>query len=152
MGRGSCLVTLGLCAAFASAQKAVEIDQLIRFAAPLTITQEKYVHEGIQGLEAGAQVWVDRPNAEAKVRAHIVLDRQALEGAWTTQGMQIIYIGPMVVGETTERSHPAGSPAGFPVYIDTGDPAADNAAYEEAKAAWLAAHQKGAADPIDQPE
>ena len=152
MNRGACLAFLGLCAAFVNAQKAPELDQLIRFAAPLTLTQEKYIHEAIQGQEAGAQVWVDRPNAEAKVRAHVVLDRQTLETTWTAQGMQIIYIGPIVVGETTERSHAEVLPEGFPFFVDTGDPAADNATYEAAKAAWIAAHTKEATDPVDQPE
>lgn len=136
---GACWLLLSVCGS-ARAQKAPELDQLIRFASPITLTQEKHIHEGIQGQEAGAQVWVDRPNSEVKVRAHVVLDREALEGTWTAQGMHIIYIGAIVVGEVVERTHRQVLPEDFPIFIDTGDPAGDNAAYDAAKAAWIAAH------------
>src|SRR5204862_4089397 len=66
-----------------SAQKAPEMDYLIRFAAPVTPIQEKYIHETIQGHEAGAQAWVDPPNQQVKVRTHVALHRAELEAAWS---------------------------------------------------------------------
>jgi|GEM_PF-2312593 len=149
-----CVAFIGLGALGAQGQKAPELDQLIRFEEPLSATQEKYVHEGIQGQEAGAQVWVDRPLGQVKVRAHVVLDRVSLQAGWTPLGMRIVYLGPIIQGQPGDRVDQPVSPVGFPVFVDTGDAASDNAAYEAAKASWIAAHPKeyGSLNENTQPE
>lgn len=39
-----------------------------------------------------------------------------------------------------DRTQVAEMPEGFPAFVDTGDPPADDAHYEAAKSAWIAAH------------
>lgn len=121
------------------AQKPEELDYLIRFSAPIASVQEKYIHETLQSHEPGAGVWVDRPNSQVKVRTHLSLDRAALEIAWSAVGLTITTMGLIEPVLSQERSMlVAGDP--FPVLVHTGDPAADNTAFDAAKAAWIAAH------------
>ena len=121
------------------AQKPAELDYLIRFTAPIASVQEKYIHETLQDHEPGAGVWVDRPNSQVKVRTHVSLDRPALETAWSAIGLTIttmVLIQPVLPQERSMQV--ANDP--FPVLVGTGDPAADNAAFDAAKAAWIVAH------------
>lgn len=121
------------------AQKPAELDYLIRFTAPIASVQEKYIHETLQGHEPGAGVWVDRPNSQVKVRTHISLDRAALETAWSAIGLTIATMGLIEAVPQQERAvHVANDP--FPTLVSTGDPAADNAAFDAAKAAWISAY------------
>jgi hypothetical protein len=120
-------------------EKAPELDYLIRFSGPVSTYQEKRVHEVLQAHEPGLGVWLDVPNQQVKVRTHLALDRQTLQGYWVDDGLVINHfrlISPPV------RQEQLGVDAEdrFPQYIDTGDPAADAAAYQAAKAAWIAAH------------
>lgn len=136
----SLFIAVLLCAwAELHAQKPAELDYLIRFTAPIASVQEKYIHETLQGHELGAGVWVDRPNSQVKVRTHISLDRAALETAWSAIGLTITTIALIEPELHQERSvQVANDP--FPVLVSTGDPAADNAAFDVAKASWIAAH------------
>lgn len=121
------------------AQKPEELDYLIRFSAPVASVQEKYIHETLQGYEPGAGVWVDRPNSQVKVRMHSSLDRAALESAWSGVGLTITSMELINSDLPQERSIQAeGDP--YPVLVPTGDPDADNAAFDAAKAAWINAH------------
>ena len=121
------------------AQKPAELDYLIRFSAPVASVQEKYIHETLQGYEPGAGVWVDRPNSQVKVRMHFSLDRAVLESAWSGVGLTITSMELINGDLPQERSMQAeGDP--YPVLVRTGDPDADNAAFDAAKAAWINAH------------
>lgn len=121
------------------AQKPAELDYLIRFSAPVASVQEKYIHETLQGYEPGAGVWVDRPNSQVKVRVHVNLDRAVLESAWSGVGLTITSMEPINSDLPQERAMQAdGDP--YPVLVPTGDPDADNAAFDAAKAAWISAH------------
>lgn len=121
------------------AQKPAELDYLIRFAAPVASVQEKYIHETLQGYEPGAGVWVDRPNSQVKVRIHVSLDRAGLESTWAGVGLTITSMELINGDLPQERSTQAeGDP--YPVLVPTGDPDADNDAFDAAKAAWINAH------------
>lgn len=124
------------------AQKTAELDYLIRFAGPLSSVQEKYIHEVLQGHEPGLGIWVDALNAQVKVRTHLPLDRTALQSEWSPQGTVITDLVRLNGGLQLERSDVPDTTDGYPHFIDTGNPAADNAAYAAAKEAWIAAHRK----------
>lgn len=126
-----------LCAA--GQGKLPELDYLIRFAGPVDHFQEKRVFEVLAAHEPGLGVWLDVPNQQVKVRTHLVIHREALQADWADDGLQISYFGLL---SPLLRMEQAGLSADdrFPQYIDTGDPAADDAAYQAAKAAWIAAH------------
>lgn len=138
--RRSLIIAVLLCSRAGSyAQKPAELDYLIRFTAPIASVQEKYIHETLQDHEPGAGVWVDRPNRQVKVRTHIPLDRAVLEVAWSAIGLTMTTIGLIEPVPHQERSvQVANDP--FQILVSTGDPAADNAAFDAAKAAWIAAH------------
>ena len=125
------------------AQKQPELDYLIRYTTPIDPVQEKYIHEALQAHEAGAQVWLDSSDQEVKVRTHVPLEREDLEAVWAPIGLQVIYLErwwPDQPGAL--RSHEGSLPTSFPYYIDTGDTVADEANYQAAKVAWIAAHCK----------
>lgn len=147
VARALMLLFLGGTALSAMAQKAAELDYLIRFAGPLSSVQEKYIHEVLQGHEPGLGIWVDVPNGQVKVRTHLALDRAALQNQWSAQGTVITELVRLNGGLQLERMELQERPNGFPQFIDTGDPAADNAAYGAAKEAWIAAHPKPAEIP-----
>lgn len=143
-----CRTAPGMCAlvvvlAFAcnalSAQKPPELDYLIRFTTTIAPVQEKYIHETLQGHESGAGVWVDGPYSQVKVRTHIGLDRSVLEEAWSGIGLSITSMELITNGSPQVRAVQFTEDP-FPHFISTGDPQADNAAYEAAKAAWISAH------------
>ncbi len=141
----SCMGRLLFCLQFGMAwvglwaQKPAELDYLIRFSAPIASVQEKYIHETLQSHEPGSGVWVDRPNREVKVRTHVFLERDVLQSAWSGVGLTVTSMTLINGALTQERSmQPVEDP--FPVLVPTGDPEADNAAYDAAKAAWINAH------------
>ena len=84
-------------------------------------------------------MWVDRPNSQVKVRTHVSLDRATLENAWSAVGLTITTMGLIRHVLTQERSVQVVNDP-FPVLVPTGDQAADNAAFDTAKALWIAAH------------
>jgi hypothetical protein len=127
-----CWCTAHVCCA----QKAPELDYLIRFQAPITSVQEKYIHEVLQTHEPGLGVWVDVPLQQVKVRTHVPLTRADLELAWSPVGLLIDRLEP--IGSTSEAVH--RSTDAFPVYVSTGNPPADDAAYDAAKQAWIQEH------------
>lgn len=119
--------------------KAPELDYLIRFSGPVSAYQEKRVHEVLQAHEPGLGVWLDVPNQEVKVRTHLALDRQTLQGYWAGDGIVIDHFRRISLPVGQEQLG-VDAVDRFPQFIDTGDPAADAAAYQAAKAAWIAAH------------
>ena len=121
-------------------QKLAELDYLIRFSEPITVVQEKYIHDALQNHEAGLGLWVDRPYMQVKVRTHVALNAAELQTVWQPQGLNISFLG--LLHSSTERSTGQAFVADdrMPVFVNTGDAMADNAAYELAKASWIAAH------------
>ncbi len=121
-------------------QKLAELDYLIRFAGPITVVQEKYIHDALQNHEAGLGVWVDRPYMQVKVRTHVALSATELQSVWQPQGLIITFLGPLHSASDRVNGQELNADERMPVFINTGDAEADNAAYELAKSAWIAAH------------
>ena len=135
-------------------QKLAELDYLIRFAEPITVVQEKYIHDALQNHEPGLGVWVDRPYMQVKVRTHAALNAAELQTVWQPQGLNITFLG--LLHSATEGTHGEAFVADdrMPVFVNTGDAVADNAAYELAKSSWIAAHPNAyeRAQRADDPE
>lgn len=121
----------------ARAQKAAELDHLIRFVAPISSVQEKYIHEVLKSVEPDMGVWVDVPAQQVKVRSHVLLHREELQTAWNPAGLVIAYFGPIVTQHLEDRE--AVQRMTLPGFED-GRP--DPPGYQETKAAWIAAHPK----------
>jgi hypothetical protein len=119
------------------AQKAPELDRLIRFASTISPLQEKYIHEVLKGIEPDIGVWVDAPNQQVKVRGRVELHRDELEGAWSAIGLVISYFGPIITQHLEERG--STPPVSIP---GSEDGVADAPGHQAAKAAWIAAHPK----------
>jgi hypothetical protein len=119
------------------AQKAPELDQLIRFASAISPVQEKHIHEVLKGIEPDMGVWVDVPNQQVKVRSHVHLHRDELESAWSTVGLVITYFGPIIAQHLEDRA--ATEQVTIPGFEDG---RTDPPGYQEAKAAWIVAHPK----------
>lgn len=119
--------------------KLPELDYLIRFTGPVDHYQEKRVFEVLSAHEPGLGVWLDVPNQQVKVRTHLVIHRDELQSHWAGDGLVIAYFGLLSPLIRVEQAALSGDDR-FPQYIDTGDPTADDAAYQAAKAAWIAAH------------
>ena len=134
------LLAVGLgwfCFGSATAQKPPELDQLIRFASAVSPVQEKYIHEVLKGIEPDMGVWVDAPNQQVKVRSHVHLQRNELESAWSAVGLVITYFGPIIDQHLEDRE--AAEQIVIPGFEDG---RTDAPGYQEAKAAWIAAHPK----------
>ncbi len=133
-------VALGLCWLLSGsvvAQKAPELDLLIRFASAVTPIQEKYIHEVLRGIEPDMGVWVDVLNQQVKVRSHVLLHRGELQSAWGAIGLSITYFGPIIAQQQEDRA--TDDNVRIPGYNDG---PADPPGYQEAKATWILAHPK----------
>lgn len=134
------VLTLGLFLvldASAVAQKAPELDHLIRFTSTITTVQEKHIYEVLRGMDPDMGVWVDLSDQQVKVRSHMQLHRDELQAAWSPVGLVISYFGPILGQHLEERS--ADQRATIPGFED-GQP--DPPGYQENKAAWILAHPK----------
>jgi hypothetical protein len=137
----SCALLAALvCTGFtAVAQKPGELDRIVEFSTAFDQAQSKFIHEGVTDQDPGAMVWIDQAAQSVGMRVHIELDRDQLQAVVGQAGLQITYLGPPRHEVGAVRAAASGGGAA-PVYIDTGDPATDNARYEVAKKTWIAAH------------
>ncbi len=122
------------------AQKPEARDLLMRLNGLNGRDQEKTVLAAINDQDPFARVSMDVPSQQVKVRTTVTFDRPSLDAALAAQGITIINLGLIHAGDHVERTTPAGVLPGFPSYMDTGDPALDEAAYQAAKTIWIAAH------------
>lgn len=86
----SFLLLLGLVLAYAgNAQKTPELDYALQFSFGITVSQEKFLQEGLLDQDPSAELWVDRPTNSALLRIHGPLDREALQAHVSTSGLAI---------------------------------------------------------------
>lgn len=123
-----------------SAQKPLAHDFMMRVSGMNGRDQEKIVHAAINDQDPLALVSIDAPGQRVKIRTTVHLDRPALEGILGGYGVSIIDIAAIGMEHPTERVSPAASLPGFPVFVNTGNPASDEATYQSGKAAWISAH------------
>ena len=79
----------------------------------------------------------DLLNQQVKVRSHVHLQRNELESAWSAVGLVITYFGPIIDQHLEDRE--AAEQIVIPGFEDG---RTDAPGYQEAKAAWIAAHPK----------
>lgn len=106
-------------------------SHLFRADAPIDAAAEKWAINAVKGLDARGQISYE--GVFLKVRADSGVRESEILDALNTGERHFI----AVVAGTHRASGPA---QGFPVRIDTGDSAADDRRYEEAKRAWVAAN------------
>ncbi len=139
-------ISLSLLAAFAfflpdaSAQKPMARDLLMRLEGMTTRDQEKAVLGALNDQDPAAVVSVDVPSQQVKIRTGVVLDRPLLEARLGAAGMTILSLGPISIPAFEQRASASSVLPGFPQFINTDDPANDEAVYQANKAAWIAAH------------
>lgn len=99
---------------------------------------EKLVTEAMVDREEIARFEVSREAHRVKFIATRQISDSELAELLSGTGAALLWLAAVQDdGTLSGTSYDANA---FPVYSDTGDPAADNATYEAAKAAWLAAH------------
>jgi hypothetical protein len=131
------LSLLVLIAANAYAQKPPEFTYTFQFNTTLTHLQVKVLGEELLSQDPAIKHWADVGSTTASARGQVVLDLDQLGAVMASSG------AAMVSHDMVDMHAPVqeeGLPAGFPVMPNTGDPAADQANYAAAKAAWIKAH------------
>lgn len=113
-----------------------------RYAAQLTglLTEqhEKLLNDAVNGWEIVHRSKVSRHAHRLKFTASRPVTEAELSQRLTGTGTDVFWLAEVQAdGSLTGASYEAHA---FPVFENTGDPAADNARYEADKAAWLAAH------------
>ena len=104
----------------------------------LTELDEKVLHEALNDREALGHIEVSRPAHRLKFTATRVVSEAELTEWLTGTGTAVLWMADVQPdGSLSSASFEAHA---FPVYEDTGNPAADNARYDADKAEWLAAH------------
>jgi hypothetical protein len=125
------------------AQKPVLYDYLIQFSGSIGPEEHKAILSALNAQDPDIMMSVSVATGKAKARTQVHLSQSQLEAELAPFGLGVEFILVGVPGDPATRMAMQDFFDGFPVYIDTGDPAADNAAYEAAKQAWLAAHPDG---------
>lgn len=104
----------------------------------ITELDEKLVYEAVNGWEAIGHMEVSRAAHRMKFIAAQPVSEGDLTERLAGTGTAVFWLAEVQPdGSLSSASYEANA---FPVYEDTGDPAADNARYDADKAAWLAAH------------
>ncbi len=149
--RCALLAAVLLTGLIALAQKPGELDRIVEFSTPFDQAQSKFIHEGVTDQDPGAMVWIDHAVQSVGLRVHVELDRDQLQAVVAQAGLHITYLGPPRHEVGAVRASVSGDGAA-PVYINTGDPATDNARYELAKKTWIAVHPDLYQQQVVQPE
>lgn len=122
------------------AQKAPEHTYAIGFSAPITLAQDKFIHEALRSQDPDALVWINASERNALTSVHAALDRDQLQTDIAASGAVITYLGRPVADHPSQKSAEASTEVQLPIFKDTGDPATDNVRYELEKKAWIDAH------------
>lgn len=142
------IATILWCACFclissvAVAQKVMQHVQLVAFVPSLDRTDEKFIRQAFRDQDPRAVISVDLGASLAKVKMLGQLDRAAFEAALASAGI-VVSGYPNMQGSASETRALDDALPGFPVYVDTGDPQADEALYQTRKQAWFDTHPGG---------
>ena len=118
-------------------QQKAELDLRIGFSPALTPPEWKLAFAVLHDLDPGALISFANDGATAKYRSQQVADPATVRQALLDAGLQAqVSVNDAVSASSETRMLPAS----FPIYLDTGDPAADEATYQAAKEAWILAH------------
>ncbi len=104
----------------------------------VTELDEKVVYEALNGWEVVGHFEVSGSAHRFKFTATAVVSEAELTDRLTGTGTAVLWLADVQPdGSLSSASYEAHA---FPVFEDTGEPAADNARYDADKSAWLAAH------------
>lgn len=104
-----------------------------------SVSDAKHVHEALMANDPGCSVSVDIPTQRIKVRTAIPVVAEHLQASLAGSGLHVVSVTPYSTKSPVARSEGGHAGGGFPVFVDTGNPAQDQANYAAAKAAWVAA-------------
>ncbi len=122
----------------ARAQENTDHRYVAQLTGLLTEQHEKLLNDAVNGWEAAEQFKVSRHAHRLKFTASRSVSEGELSERLTGTGARVFWLAEVQAdGSLAGASYEAHA---FPVFENTGDPAADNARYEADKAAWLAAH------------
>lgn len=99
--------------------------------------QEKLVHDLLRNGYPMMAVRVDTESATIELGSASMMDRQQLTADLASYGFTLTAMYRQDRSGGFHRWLAVGTGQGIPTYQDTGDPIADQAAYEAAKEAWL---------------
>lgn len=129
---------LCLWAGVSVAQSNGQFRYLFTLAQPVTEEGEKKLTDAIRSFDPGALVRMDAQRSEVDLVTTVAAEQGALQAyLWDLDAVIVDWVAGVPVGARISTPIPI---PGFPKYYDTGDPAADDARYGEAKAAWIEAH------------
>lgn len=134
---------LAVLAPCAIAQRPAELTYKARVTGTIGTAQEKWILEAVLAQAPGSVVSIDAALAQAKLRTTTPLDPGELNAMLQPHGVQL-ELTSVTNGEGTELRM-----AIMPVYINTGDPVADQANYESALQAWMKGMQKDGPQSTD---
>lgn len=125
------------------AQRTAELTYKARIIGALGTAQEKWILEALLAQAPGCDISIDPALAQAKIRSTTPLVPGELNAMLQPHGVQL-ELTSVTNGEGTELRM-----ASMPVYINTGDPVADQANYESALQAWMKGMQKDGPQSTD---
>lgn len=122
----------------AEAQSSGQVAHVVHLLGLWTEHDEKSVSEALDGWDELQGVDVSREAHRVKFSARRTVSDADLTERLAGTGTSVFWVA--TVQPDGSLSGPSYDLHAFPILQDTGDPAADNAQYEAAKAAWIAAH------------
>lgn len=135
-----CFAVVAVCIGLgATAQRNREITYKVSFTGTIGTLQEKYILDAFHAQDPAMVLSLDLAQMQGKVRTAVILDINALRNVLEPLGLGVT----LSTTTTPEGGDLRNSMApGFPNYIDTGSPLADQADYEARKQAWISANQQ----------
>lgn len=132
----ACVGSIGVLSA--SGQKQGPFQYLVELDGMDTPHHQKAVRSAIDDQDPHAKVSLDVAAQLIKVRTVAPLDPQVFRDRLAS--FNIVVLRFIEQGALHAHRAAAGALPGFPIYFDTGNPAIDQADYQERKDAWIAAH------------
>ncbi|MEO8068572.1 MAG: hypothetical protein ABI599_12825 [Flavobacteriales bacterium] len=109
--------------------------------APVSVAQEKVANAHLELLNPDLRFSVHGDRQRLKVGMRGEMDVPSVQSSLAAAGIiTSVVSGPPPTASTVKSA--SIDPSGFPVFLDTGDPALDDEAYRAAKAAWVQSHQQ----------
>lgn len=113
---------------------------LFTLAQPLDENGEKQLIELLLAWDPECTLRVNGAQAEVDMRTSVAMEKGALQSHLWDADVVLVDWYADVPPEASVRT--TIDIPGFPKYYDTGDAAADDRRYDEAKSAWVAAHRE----------
>ena len=135
-----CLLASASCIFFLPLAAQEQRHYQAEFPGPLSSGQVKEIHAGLLRLDHGHELTAQ--GAVLDIHSSYDLDAARFQAVTAPIGLTAVRftcLSPSLPS-APKASHSRPRPVDFPVRLDTGDPIADDARYEEQKSAWIATY------------